>query len=217
MSSREDITALHALGWTNAAIGRAVGRDSSLIHQIATGKKPGANLAPTLDALRASGLTGPKTARQVPNVRLPEAPRRTRASGQPARVREGRQEREARGSTPPAAPRGHGEHLRHARKLPNGQVYLHADSKRGGRLAADIADSYRGKHNMKMSYKGVDGKWHSVGAHGFSADLWRDMLARSGSFADAIAALLVTLRYHGAAPTGEAEFYIVTQGVDKRA
>lgn len=52
MSAAQDaIRALMAQGLTQAQIGAAVGRDRSQISQIARGKYPGNNLAPTLSAL----------------------------------------------------------------------------------------------------------------------------------------------------------------------
>lgn len=75
MASRDLIEALKAQGYTNASIGRALERDSSLISQIAKGKKPGRNLEASLDGLLRSGLV----------ETLP--PRRTTRSGAQARVR----------------------------------------------------------------------------------------------------------------------------------
>lgn len=53
-SSRSSIERLRRAGYSDTAIGRAIGRDSSLIAQVGRGKKPGKNLAASLDAL-ASG------------------------------------------------------------------------------------------------------------------------------------------------------------------
>jgi hypothetical protein len=73
-SSRASIERLKREGYSEAQIGRAVGRDSSLIGQIARGKKPGNNLSAALDNL-ASGR----------KVRAPA--RRKKASGAIAAVR----------------------------------------------------------------------------------------------------------------------------------
>lgn len=212
MASRDDIAALHARGWTDAAIGRAVGRDSSLIHQIAVGRKPGRNLGPALDALAARGVAGPATSRQAPAVagRLPEAPRRTRASGQPARVREGK----IIGGSPRAgksasAPR---EHLGGARELPNGQRYISGSNKATARFAAGVA-SDTGHARIQVAYKDVNGKWHSPGRKGgLTPEQLREFL-KGRSWREAIAAIAEYFygkgATGGAAPTGEAEFYVV--------
>jgi transcriptional regulator len=73
-SSSESIAKLRASGQSFASIGRALGRDSSLISQIARGKKPGANLSKALNAL-ASGK----------KIKAPE--RRKTKSGQTVKVR----------------------------------------------------------------------------------------------------------------------------------
>lgn len=75
MASRDLIEALKAQGYTNASIGRAIERDSSLVSQIAKGKKPGRNLEAALEGLLRSGL-----------VESPP-PRRITRSGAQARVR----------------------------------------------------------------------------------------------------------------------------------
>lgn len=74
-SSQDLIQALQQQGFSNASIGRAVGRDSSLIGQIAKGAKPGANLQGALNELAQSG--------QVTTPPL----RRTTSTGTLARVR----------------------------------------------------------------------------------------------------------------------------------
>lgn len=79
MSSQDQVNALLADGMTKAEIARAVGRDSSVVSQITSGKKPYANLEPTLAALRDK--------RAGRDVAIPEAPRRTTKGGQAARVR----------------------------------------------------------------------------------------------------------------------------------
>jgi hypothetical protein len=61
-------------GYSKASIGRAVGRDSSLIGQVFSGKKPGGNLTGALSSLLKTG-------------KAPEPPRRTTSAGKPARVR----------------------------------------------------------------------------------------------------------------------------------
>ncbi len=212
MSSRDDIAALHARGWTDAAIGRAVGRDSSLIHQIALGKKPGRNLSPALDALNARGVAGPTSAREAPAVagRLPDAPRRQRASGQPARVREGK----APGGSPRAGksartPRTHREG---AQQLPNGQKRITGSSKASARFAAGVAGDL-GHARIKIAYKDVNGRWHSPGQKGgltpeqlrhfLQGRTWREAIAAIAEYFYGAGAT------GGAAPTGDAEFYVV--------
>ena len=77
MASRELIEGLLAQGYTYSSIGKAIDRDSSLVSQVAKGKKPGRNLEASLEALLKSGLV----------ETLP--PRRTTRSGTQARVRKG--------------------------------------------------------------------------------------------------------------------------------
>ena len=79
MSTQDEVHALMAQGMSKAEIARAVGRDSSVISQITSGKKPYANLEPTLKAIREQ-----RAGRDVP---IPQAPRRTTRSGAPAKVR----------------------------------------------------------------------------------------------------------------------------------
>ncbi len=73
------IASLKAAGWSYNAIANFVGRDVSLISQIARGAKPGANLAPALEGLAASG----RSPMQAALVGAPAIPRRAQ------RVREG--------------------------------------------------------------------------------------------------------------------------------
>ena len=75
MASRDLIEGLLAQGYTYSSIGKAIDRDSSLVSQVAKGKKPGRNLEASLEALLKSGLV----------ETLP--PRRTTRSGTQARVR----------------------------------------------------------------------------------------------------------------------------------
>lgn len=79
MSSRDLIIQLRGLGMSNAAIGREVGRNDSLIGQIARGKKPGGNLEASLEAL--------VRVRQGEAVEVPAAERRKTAAGRVAKVR----------------------------------------------------------------------------------------------------------------------------------
>jgi hypothetical protein len=62
-SSRSSIERLRHAGYSDAEIGRAIGRDSSLIGQVRRGRKPGKNLAASLDAL-VSGRKVRKPARR---------------------------------------------------------------------------------------------------------------------------------------------------------
>ena len=70
------INKLHGKGLSDAAIGRALKRDSSLIGQIRRGAKPGNNLTGSLKALASTG-------------KATEAPRRTTKAGAVAKVRRG--------------------------------------------------------------------------------------------------------------------------------
>ena len=79
-SSQELVAELMAAGMSKAEIARAVGRDSSVVSQITSGAKPYRNLIPTLEAVRDNRVRGRERA-------VPEAPRRTNAAGQAARVR----------------------------------------------------------------------------------------------------------------------------------
>lgn len=78
-TSRQLVAELLADGMSKADIAKAVKRDSSVISQIDSGKKPYANLAPTLQALAAN--------RRGAKVAVPAAPRRLNAQGQQAAVR----------------------------------------------------------------------------------------------------------------------------------
>lgn len=204
MASRDDIAALHALGWTDAAIGRAVGRDSSLIHQIAVGAKPGRNLTPALDALRARGVAGPASAREAPRVAgpLPPTPRRTRASGQPARVREGAQYRRWASSAPPR---------KWGRELPNGQRQIEGSTKRSARFAASMAQAQGDSARIKVSWQDQSGRWHTFGAKGgmtpqalrelMQGRTWRQTLTE-------MAAMSYGRSAAGSQPSGVTQFYI---------
>ena len=74
-TSQDLILELKAQGFSNAEIGRRLGRDSSLIGQVAKGNKPGANLQQALTELVTGG-----------EVKTPPY-RRTTADGSLARVR----------------------------------------------------------------------------------------------------------------------------------
>lgn len=88
--SQDLILELRAQGFSNAEIGRRVGRDSSLIGQISRGLKPGANLEQALTELVTTG-----------EVRTPPF-RRTSSDGTLARVRATRGQE----SVVPPVPRG---------------------------------------------------------------------------------------------------------------
>lgn len=77
MSSQAHIVALQKRGFTDSSIGRAVGRDSSYIYQIRTGKKPGVTLESSLRSVLQGGQPSPKPGakplveaqrRKVPNI-----------------------------------------------------------------------------------------------------------------------------------------------------
>lgn len=87
--SAVSIAALRAAGLTYADIGRAVGRDKSLIRQIETGRKPGENLRDALADVQTRLAAIPaKNARQAAREAAPVVvARRTSASGREARVR----------------------------------------------------------------------------------------------------------------------------------
>lgn len=72
---------LREAGWRDVDLGRALGRDSSLIFQVGAGRKPGRNLVPSLRALLG---TTPSAAPAVP-----EPARRTTAAGRLAKTRAG--------------------------------------------------------------------------------------------------------------------------------
>jgi hypothetical protein len=84
-TSREIITRMHARGVSYEDIGRLVGRDSSLIGQIARGKKPGTNLTPSLEAVSRVRKPDSYLRRNGPL----EPPRRVTRAGTPAQVRRG--------------------------------------------------------------------------------------------------------------------------------
>lgn len=79
VTSASLVNALLADGMTKSQIAKAIGRDSSVVSQIASGKKPYTNLVPTLSATLAN--------RRGEKVPVPEAPRRLNAQGQQAQVR----------------------------------------------------------------------------------------------------------------------------------
>ena len=199
-ASGDAIHTLHARGWTDSTIGRMVGRDSSLVHQISVGKKPGRNLTESLESLVKSGLSGPKSTKQLPNVPVISPERRRRAGGLPARVRESGN----RASSPGGA-----------RELPNGTRYIKGGTKGSARFAATVADGLSGNARIKVAYKGVDGKWHTVAQKGgMSPEVLRRYLGSGRSWRDALAEMIAKYypRGGGVAPTGEAEFYIVNLG-----
>jgi|SRR5690348_500809 len=225
--SRSAIAALHARGWTDSAIGRAVGRDSSLIHQIGAGKKPGNNLAGTLGALRDSGAAAPKSAKSLPALpALPSAPRRQTAQGMPARVRLPRSEQGTRGPRLPPAPKSHDRRGRGraghapARELPNGARRIEGHTKASARFAAGLAADLSPNARVKIAYRDKAGNWHTLGQKGgLRPDLIRRYLSPGRSWLDVLADLIELMykRRPGdeddeLAPDGEAEFYIVGLG-----
>lgn len=163
------ISDLRQMGWTDSAIGRAVGRNSSLIFQGSTGAKPLNNLLGSLREMVSAGVVGPKVARELPFVPsvLPEP--RVRSSGQPARVREGHD----RHAQAVAAGRESGRIRRvepsdraNVRELPNGSKFIEGHTVASVRLAADIADGLSGNARVKINVRGTDGKWRTLGKRG---------------------------------------------------
>lgn len=216
------IGTLHSRGWTDSAIGRAVGRDSSLIHQGSTGKKPLANALDSLREMVASGANGPKSSKSPTFTPSTMPTPRVRASGQPAAVRQSREEQAAR-----AADRRHEAAIRGARHtgkgelasataLPNGQKTIAGHTVASARLASAVADGMSGNARVKVTYRGVDGKWHTLGSKGgFSPEVIYGMLKgrRTGSSLAGVLGEMVGRFYKGGtAPdaSGEAEFYVVT-------
>lgn len=84
MASLDFINALHAMGYTNAAIGRAIGRDSSYIAQVAKGKKPGTTIQSSLESLIKGNVPPPPPR----GATIAPAPRKTTKTGAVARVRQ---------------------------------------------------------------------------------------------------------------------------------
>lgn len=131
-TSQELIQQLQAKGFSSAAIGRAVGRDSSLIGQIAKGAKPGRNLTQSLGELLVTGEI-----RTAPH-------RRTASNGTLAKIRasrgqesvvpqvpQGQRIRTVTRSTeqpqhlPKPAPKGVRNKLTHTeQRLPNGRELI---------------------------------------------------------------------------------------------
>lgn len=73
-TAQEAIALLRSRGLTDQAIGRAVGRNSSLIFQIGRGAKPGRNLlAPLADLLAGRPVTEPERRRQRVRTPTPSA------------------------------------------------------------------------------------------------------------------------------------------------
>ena len=87
-TAQELILELRRRGVSMRALAEECDRDSSLLYQVASGKRPGANLIPTLEDLARVGHA----------ARRPE--RRVTSSGRPARVR-GRRGEEAHEPPPP--------------------------------------------------------------------------------------------------------------------
>lgn len=131
LTSRDYINQLVAEGWSYARIGRELGRDGSLVRQIAIGRKPGNNLRAALSELGNSGhvSTPPprRTSRKgLAKVRAPQGqesvrpllprgqqlPRVTRSTEQPKRLKTG-------------APRGQRNRLRHVERFMPGGRELH--------------------------------------------------------------------------------------------
>lgn len=220
--SGDAIHRLHARGWTDEAIGRAVERDSSLIHQVSVGKKPAHNLTAKLNAIAESDVRGPKVAKQAPyalrNVSLPPAPRRLTKAGQPARYRGI--------PRPEPFPKGthigrlrqlpQGTHAGNVRFLPNGQRFIEARTLYDARTAIGEAASM-GSNNMKIAFLGTDGKWHTVGSHGLNSQWVEEMLSNKKSLADGLNAILDALHYTTARAAGVAQFYVIGAYVDMRA
>jgi hypothetical protein len=116
-TSQELILELRAQGFSNAEIGRRLGRDSSLIGQIAKGTKPGANLQQALTELVSGGevKTPPFRRTSSDGTLVPPAPRGqrirtvTKSTAQPKTL-------------PKKRPTGQRNLLSHqANRLPNGR------------------------------------------------------------------------------------------------
>lgn len=87
LTSQDWIERMLAQGWTKSEIAQAVGRDSSLIGQIQRGKKPGANLEPTLRELGSLGKRAREKAQKGEYELRIKPPRRETREGKPAKVR----------------------------------------------------------------------------------------------------------------------------------
>lgn len=213
--SRQAIDELHGRGWTDSAIGRAIGRDSSLVHQVGTGKKPGTNLQDALGALAATGLPGPAVAKQAPAVAAVAPPsRRVRSSGQPARVRVS------------------ARHGIEVHRLPNGARNIAGHTKSDARFAASVADAMGERSRIQVAVKTADGKWVVLGRKGgmTSAHL-RGFLKGARNFQEALQHMIDALYpitatgkgYHKrrgplapVSPGSEVEFYISEVGTPGR-
>lgn len=88
-SSQDIVRGMQAAGLSYADIGRAVGRNRSLIRQIAIGAKPGENLRGALaDVQQRLALIESRTPKEAARKLAPvSVPRRMSASGREARVR----------------------------------------------------------------------------------------------------------------------------------
>lgn len=206
------------MGWTDSAIGRAVGRNSSLIFQGGTGAKPLNNLLGSLREIVSSGVSGPKVARSLPFVPTTLPERRERASGQPARVREGRD----RHAQAVAAGRESGRIRRvpesdraSVRELPNGQKFISGDTVASIRLAADVADGMSGNARVKINVRDADGKWHTLGKRGgISPETLKSYFSgqgRGGGAGAGLAGLAADMNYDDLDLADDADFeaYIV--------
>jgi hypothetical protein len=117
MSESTDLVReLLAGGMNYADVGRALGRDRSLIRQVGVGAKPGNNLRAALEGLR-DRLAGVQAA-------VPAPTRRTTARGKPARTR---------------AKTVHGDRAGHERAYSTGIVKKQGARSGGGNLTGALA------------------------------------------------------------------------------
>jgi hypothetical protein len=217
---------LHAAGWTDSAIGAAVGRNSSLIHQGATGAKPLNNLTGALRELASRGGSAPKSSKEARSFAPKEQPApRVTSRGTPARVREPREAQAARraerGSEAPrrssARHIGRNEFAK-ARELPNGQKSITGHTVASARFAAGVAGDLSDNARVKVVYKGADGEWHTLGKKGgIRPEKLREYakgMRGGASMASMIQAMLDDFYAGGEEPddSGDVEFYVVDLG-----
>jgi hypothetical protein len=141
------IAILSARGWSYGRIGQALGRDPSLIRQGALGKKPLNNLLPGLGHLVDTGK-GPSAA-LTEHI---EVPRRQRATNGEAATR---------GHPRPRAPAP--PKVGEQRVLPSGQVY---ERVRSTGQAQSYLVGLRPDQHVTISYRGKDGRAHTLGKKG---------------------------------------------------
>lgn len=200
-SSREYIHLLQSEGWSYAKIGRALGRDGSLIRQVAVGKKPGTNLTGALQELSNTGQVKHPPMRRVTSQGLAKVRGRRGQDAVLPKLPQGQQLRVSKSTEQPQKirtkkPSGQRNRLTHTpRMLPGGRE-LHritvpkrassANRKEGSRILNDVVEraTSRGRRisgTVWVEFKDDQGKAQrrsvDLGGHGgYQAQRVRDAI-----------------------------------------